>query len=74
MIFVMRRPRISESVAFLTTLLACGAFLVGGVKIWGVQADRLFSGFLMVLLMLALLVVLALVVVIIIKLIRRRSD
>jgi hypothetical protein len=63
-----------EVVAFLTTLMACGAFLVGSVKIWGVQAEKLWSGLLMVLLMVASVAVLAFLFVFTLKKIRQYFD
>ena len=70
----MKKFRLNQSVTFLTALLACGAFLVGAVKIWGVSADRLLSGLITVLLMLVILAVLALAMVVIIKMIRKNRD
>lgn len=53
--------------AFITTLLASVAFLVGAVKIWGVAADKLWTGLAWVLLMLVLLVGSALLTVFVFK-------
>ncbi len=61
-----------ESIAFLTTLMACAAFLVGAVRIWGVSADRLLSGLALILFMLGGLALLALITVVVIKLLRRK--
>lgn len=56
-----------EATAFITTLLASIAFLVGAVKIWGVGADKLWTGLVFVLLMLALLIGTALLTVLVFK-------
>lgn len=54
--------------------MACGAFLVGAVKVWGVSGDRLVSGLIMVLLMLAVLASLAFLIVLLIKVVGRKRD
>ena len=59
---------------FLTTLLACGAFLVGAVKLWGISSDKMFSALIMIVLMVAVLAGLALLLVVLIKLVRRDRD
>jgi hypothetical protein len=42
---------------FMTTLLACGAFLVGAVRIWGVPPDKIWSGLLMIGIIIAVILV-----------------
>ncbi len=69
---MLKRLFSREAIAFLTTLMACAAFLAGAVKVWGVSADRLWGGLVLILLMLAGLILLALVTVALIKLVRRR--
>ncbi|GEM_PF-2500668 len=62
-----RKSKVRSGTSFLITLTACLAFLVGAVKIWGVPADKLWSGLALVLVMLAVLVGLALVLVLAVK-------
>jgi uncharacterized BrkB/YihY/UPF0761 family membrane protein len=57
--------------AFLTMLMACAAFLVGSVKIWGVSAEKLWSGFLVILFMVIVLALLALLLVFAIQKIKK---
>ena len=66
------KPR--ELSTFLTMFIACAAFLVGAVKIWGVPVAKLWSGLLVVLLMVGCLALAALVVVVVIKKISRWRD
>ena len=56
-----------ELTAFLTTMMACGAFLVGAVKVWGVPLEKIWSGFLVAMIVLCSLLVLSLVSVLILK-------
>jgi len=70
----VRRVNAKEVITFLTTLTACGAFLVGAVRIWGVPSDKLVSGLIMVLMMLGGLALLAFLLVLAIKLIGRGRD
>jgi uncharacterized BrkB/YihY/UPF0761 family membrane protein len=60
--------------AFLTMLMACAAFLVGSVKIWGVSAEKLWSGLLVILLMVIILALLAFLLVFAIKKIKKIAS
>jgi uncharacterized membrane protein len=51
--------RIRKFTGFMTTLLACGAFLVGAVRVWGVDPDKMMSGLLMILVGVGLLLTLS---------------
>lgn len=63
--FKLSKPK--EITAFLTTMMACGAFLVGAVKVWGVPLEKIWSGFLVVLIVLGSLLVLSFSAVLLIK-------
>jgi len=47
-------------------MLACFAFLVGAVKIWGTESEKIWSGLIAILVMLGILMALAFVAAIII--------
>ncbi len=72
----LRRLHSTGTITFLTTLLACAAFLVGAVKVWGVPLEKVLSGLVMVLIMLGGLALLALLLVLVVVLVRRflRGD
>lgn len=44
---------------FVITMLACAAFLIGAVKIWGVSPDKIWSGLVVVVVMVTCLALLA---------------
>jgi len=60
-----------RSTAFITVMLACLAFLVGAVKIWGVVPEKIWSGLLAIVIMLGGLIVLALLAVVLLNLVRK---
>lgn len=62
-----RRPKLKEVTAFLTTMMACAAFLVGAVKVWGVPLEKIWSGFLVVMIILGSLLLLSLASVLLLK-------
>jgi len=64
---VFKLAKSKELTAFLTTMMACGAFLVGAVKVWGVPLEKIWSGFLVAMIVLCSLLVLSLVSVLILK-------
>ena len=66
----MKRIRWKGGSTFVTTLLACAAFLVGAVKIWGVSLPGIWSSLLMILAMVLVLMVLAFLLVVTVQKIR----
>ncbi|MCK9502957.1 MAG: hypothetical protein M0Q95_02075 [Porticoccaceae bacterium] len=67
----MKRRQSKGVFAFLTMLMACAAFLVGSVKIWGVPAEKLWSGLLVILIMVVALALLAFLLVFVIHKIKK---
>ena len=57
---------------FLIPLIACAAFLIGAVKLWGIPVDGLLSALVMILMLVGGVMVLAVVAVAVINLLRRR--
>lgn len=68
----MARYKLKGTTTFFTTLMACAAFVVGAVKIWGVSMPKIWSTLLMILAMLLILMALAMVLVAVVNRVRRR--